>query len=70
MRKITFGDRSIIGARNHQVIMSILQTAVLHGIDPLPIFLSLAASKEDSLIALKETFSSCTNKDPKRIRAP
>ena len=70
MRKITFGNRSIIGARNHQVIMSILQTAVLHGIDPLPIFLSLAANKEDSLIALKEKFSSCTNKEPKRIRAP
>lgn len=35
MRKITFGNRSTIGVRNHQVIMSILQTACLHGIEPL-----------------------------------
>jgi hypothetical protein len=34
-RKITFGNRSPQGAENHSVIMSILQTARLNGIDPL-----------------------------------
>lgn len=34
-RKITFGNRSITGAENHSVIMSILQTAKLNGIDPI-----------------------------------
>ena len=34
-RKITYGNRSIAGAENHSVIMSILQTAKLNGIDPL-----------------------------------
>jgi len=34
-RKITFGNRSIAGAENHSVIMSILQTAKLNGIDPI-----------------------------------
>lgn len=34
-RKITFGNRSLAGAQNHSVIMSILQTAKLNGIDPL-----------------------------------
>ncbi len=70
MRKITFGNRSIIGIRNHQVIMSILQTALLHRIKPLPIFLSLAVNKEDSLMAFQEEFSSPADKEPKRIRVP
>ena len=34
-RKITYGNRSIAGAENHSVIMSILQTAKLNGIDPI-----------------------------------
>jgi hypothetical protein len=34
-RKITFGNRSLNGAENHSVIMSIIQTAKLHGIDPI-----------------------------------
>ena len=34
-RKITYGNRSIEGAENHSVIMTILQTAKLNGIDPL-----------------------------------
>ena len=70
MRKITFGNRSTTGIRNHQVIMSILQTASLHRIKPLPIFLSLAVNKEDSLTAFQEEFISSVDKEPKRIRAP
>ncbi|MFH1753958.1 MAG: IS66 family transposase [Candidatus Omnitrophota bacterium] len=34
-RKLTFGNRSPIGAQNHSVIMSVLQTAKLNGIDPI-----------------------------------
>lgn len=34
-RKITFGNRSLAGAQNHSVIMSILQTAKLNKIDPI-----------------------------------
>jgi hypothetical protein len=34
-RKITFGNRSYAGAENHSVIMSIIQTAKLNGIDPI-----------------------------------
>lgn len=41
MRKITFGNRSISGARNHEIITSILQTGILKGIEPLDIFRSL-----------------------------
>lgn len=34
-RKITFGNRSISGAENHSVIMTILQTAKLNNMDPI-----------------------------------
>ena len=37
-RKITFGNRSENGAQYHSVIMSILQTAKLNGIDPIDTF--------------------------------
>jgi len=70
LRKITFGSRSPGGARSHQVIMSILQTALLHGIQPLPVFLSLATNQERASTALQEKFFPSTDKEPKRIRAP
>ena len=34
-RKITNGNRSLTGAKNHSVIMTILQTAKLNGMDPI-----------------------------------
>ena len=34
-RKITNGNRSLTGAENHSVIMTILQTAKLNGMDPI-----------------------------------
>ncbi|MFH1594728.1 MAG: IS66 family transposase [Candidatus Omnitrophota bacterium] len=34
-RKITFGNRSISGAENHSVLMTILQTAKLNNMDPI-----------------------------------
>ena len=35
LRKITFGNRSIEGTQNHNVLMSIIQTVKLKGLDPL-----------------------------------
>jgi len=35
MRKVTFGNRSDNGIRNHEVIMSLIETAKLHSADPL-----------------------------------
>jgi hypothetical protein len=35
LRKITFGNRSLEGLKNHNVLMSIIQTAKLNGLDPL-----------------------------------
>jgi hypothetical protein len=34
-RKITFGNRSVSGAENHSVLMTILQTAKLNNMDPI-----------------------------------
>jgi transposase len=34
-RKITFGNRSVTGAENHSVLMTILQTAKLNNMDPI-----------------------------------
>jgi hypothetical protein len=34
-RKITFGNRSLVGAQNHSVLMTILQTAKLNNMDPI-----------------------------------
>ncbi len=35
MRKITFGNRSDSGIRNHEVLMSLIETARLHDLNPL-----------------------------------
>lgn len=47
MRKITFGNRSQPGVRNHQVIMSVLETAKLNGINPIDVFRSLSTNPKD-----------------------
>lgn len=44
-RKITFQNRSCEGARNHQIIMSILQTAKLNNIDPINALAQILLSK-------------------------
>lgn len=38
LRKITFGNRSPQGQLNHDVLMSLAQTARLNGKDPIPLF--------------------------------
>jgi hypothetical protein len=54
MRKITFGNRSKIGARNHQVIMSIIQTAILNNIEPFDAFLSLSTNQQNQLFTVQK----------------
>ena len=53
MRKITFGNRSDEGACNHKILMSIIQTARLHNINPLDILTSLATKSISSLPRLE-----------------
>jgi transposase len=50
-RKITFGNRSPVGAENHSVIMSIIQTAKLNKIDPIRVMENiLLRSKQKPLL--------------------
>jgi hypothetical protein len=42
MRKVTLGNRSALGALNQAVLTSIIQTGVLHGIEPLDICRTLS----------------------------
>ena len=42
MRKVTFGNRSAVGAFNQAMLMSIIQTGVLNGIEPLDTCLALS----------------------------
>jgi len=42
MRKVTFGNRSALGALNQAMLMSVIQTGVLNDIEPLNICLALS----------------------------
>ena len=52
MRKITFGNRSALSASNHAVMMSIIQTGILNGIEPLNISLALSVKSLTSFTEL------------------
>lgn len=52
MRKITFGNRSSSGVSNHAVMMSIIQTGILNGIEQLNILLALSVKPLTSLTEL------------------
>ena len=43
MRKITFGNRSDSGILNHQVLLSLIETAKLHNLNPLDFLFNLIA---------------------------
>jgi len=68
MRKITYGNNSRTGARNHETLMSLVETAKLRKTDPLKLMMALAADNsegvEDSLFG-KRSADACT-----RIRPP
>ncbi|MDP2929976.1 MAG: IS66 family transposase [Candidatus Omnitrophota bacterium] len=52
MRKITFGNRSKKGETNHEVIMSLVQTARLQNLNPLPFLRELLTNPEKAAIHL------------------
>jgi hypothetical protein len=52
MRKITFGNRSALGALNQAVMMSIRETSILNGIEPLNILLALSVKPLTSFTEL------------------
>jgi len=49
LRKITFGYRSIHGVLNHEVLMSLYQTAHLNGKDPIALFKRILISRDKKL---------------------
>ncbi len=51
MRKITYGNRSDKGIKNHSVIMSLLQTARLHNHHPAKIFYQIFTKPHDICLA-------------------
>lgn len=52
MRKITFGNRSKKGEINHEVIMSLIQTARLQSLNPLPFLRELLTNPEKAASAI------------------
>ncbi len=52
MRKITFGNRSDEGALNHEVIMSLIQTARLQNLNPLPFLRTLLTDTKKAAAAI------------------
>lgn len=75
MRKITFGNRSREGELNHEVIMSLVQTARLQNLNPLPFLRALLTNPEkaaniisiDSSPLEDSTASHPTTNPPSRI---
>jgi hypothetical protein len=55
MRKITFGNRSEKGTRNHEVLMSLIQTARLQNINPLPFLHTLLTDHKKAASAISTT---------------
>jgi len=62
-RKITFGNRSLKGAQNHSVLMTILQTAKLNNMDPVK-------TLEDILLAGKKNPFAKILSPPEKILPP
>jgi len=58
MRKITFGNRSEKGMRNHEVIMSLIQTARLQNLNPLPFLRVLLTNPKKAASAISLDSSS------------
>jgi transposase len=59
-RKITFQNRSLKGAKNHQALMSILQTAKLNNIDPIKALTQILNGKNP----LSGVMASCKRSPP------
>ena len=61
-RKVTFGNRSAVGALNQAMLMSIIQTGLLNGIEPLDICLALSVKPLASFAELPRIRSPCIEK--------
>jgi hypothetical protein len=60
MRKITFGNRSEKGMRNHEVLMSLLQTGRLQNINPLLLLHTLLTDNKKAATAISlDSTSAC-----------
>ncbi|GFP20261.1 hypothetical protein HKBW3S03_01763, partial [Candidatus Hakubella thermalkaliphila] len=46
MRKITYGNNSDTGAENHQIMMSVIETAKMNGVNPLHMLMKLTSGRE------------------------
>lgn len=46
MRKITYGNNSETGARNHETLMTLVETAKLHNAEPLDLMMGLATGMD------------------------
>ena len=62
MRKVTFGNRSALGALNQAMLTSIIQTSVLNGIEPLDICQALSIKPLASFAELPRIRSPCIEK--------
>ncbi len=51
-RKLTFGNRSDLGASNEAVVMSVVATGVLNGVEPLNVFRALSEKPLTSFVQL------------------
>ena len=60
MRKITFGNRSFTGSgqRNHEILMSLIQTARMQNLNPLDFLRLLLTSPATASAALRPAFTS------------
>jgi len=54
MRKLTFGNRSDLGASDQVVVKSIVETGILNGVEPLDIFRALSVGPLTSFVRLPE----------------
>jgi len=50
MRKITYGNNSQTGAFNHETLMSLMETAKLHDVNPLDLMMNLASGTDPGKI--------------------
>lgn len=53
-RKLTFGNRSDSGASNEAVVMSVIETGALNGIEPLDIFRALSEKPLTSFVQMPQ----------------
>lgn len=60
MRKMTFGNRSEKGEHNHEVIMSLIQTARLQNLNPLPLLHAILTDRRKAVSAISlDSTSAC-----------